>query len=284
MNCNSRPGRRLRAAMDSADLVLAPGCGDVLTARLIEQAGFGAAYISGLWAAASLGLQDYGLITMTEMASHASYIARNVDIPVVADVDAGFGSPLNVGRCVSEFERAGVAAIHLEDQLLPKKCGLMPGKAVIEVDEMVKKIEGAVSGRRDCDLVIIAKTDALGEEGLDGVVQRGRAYAEAGADMLFVEAIKSIEQARLIADAFKDRYLLFSVAAEGYGPAISLEEISELGYHLVKYPAHLLLAGLATQRRVLMRLKVGEALAGTELMKLDELFALIGNIEAHATH
>jgi 2-methylisocitrate lyase-like PEP mutase family enzyme len=263
---------------------MAPGCGDAITARLVESTGFEAAYVSGLWTAASLGFQDYGIATMNEMLANAAYIVRSVSIPIVADIDSGFGSHLNVRRCIEEFEHAGVAAVHLEDQRLPKKCGLMPGKEVVSTEEMAEKVESAVAGRRDPDLLLVVKTDALAGEGLDATLARGHAYFEAGADMLFVEAISNAEEAHVIAEEFAGKYLLFSVAANGYGPEVQLEDIKKWGYQLIKYPVHILLAGLMTQREVLLKLREDGSFTSSSdrMLNLHELFELLGNVEAHA--
>jgi 2-methylisocitrate lyase-like PEP mutase family enzyme len=272
--------------MDARAPVMAPGCGDALSARLIEVSGFEAAYMSGAWTAASRGFQDYGILTLNEMVATAHDIAMAVDMPIVADADSGFGSHLNVRRCVKEFERAGVAAIHLEDQELPKKCGLIPGKIVIPADEMELRIATAAAAKQDPDFIIIVKTDALSLEGLEATLQRGRGYFAAGADMLFVEALQSDEQAALVAQEFKGKYLLYSSAAEGYGPQVTLEQVGRWGYQLIKYPMHLLLAGLPVQSELLKELRqTGDCRSfARQMMNLHDLFEVIGNVEPHAKH
>src|SRR5947209_513326 len=186
-------------------MVLAPGCYDPLGARLIEEAAFPAAYMTGFGTSAGrLGRPDVGLLTLSEMVDNARRIAQAVDIPVIADADTGYGNPLNVIRTVREYEAAGVAAIHLEDQVMPKKCGHMEGKQLIGVGEMVAKVSAAAAARRSDRFLIIARTDARAVEGLDAALDRAQHFREAGADILFVEAPQSTEEIRRIADRFAD--------------------------------------------------------------------------------
>src|SRR5215813_10914023 len=187
-----RPGgaARLRALLESGQTIVAPGAVDPLAARLVEEAGFPAVYMTGFGtSAALLGRPDVGLLTMTEMAGNAGRIAACVDIPVIADADTGYGNPLNVIRTVGAFEAAGVAGIHIEDQVAPKKCGHMEGKLVISAGEMAQKLRAAVEARTNPDFVIIARTDARAVEGLGRAIERASLYREAGADVLFIEAL-----------------------------------------------------------------------------------------------
>src|SRR6201986_161813 len=178
----------LGGMFDAGDTVLAPGCYDALGARLIEEAGFPAAYMSGFSSAAShLGRPDIGLMALAAMVDNARRIASAVEIPVIADADTGFGNSINVIRTVREYEAAGVAAIHIEDQVMPKKCGHMSGKQVVPAEEMAAKVSAAVAARRSPDFLIIARTDARAVEGLESALARARRYREAGADALFVE-------------------------------------------------------------------------------------------------
>jgi len=180
--------------METGRPVLAPGCYDALGARLIEEAGFSAVYMSGFGTSAGLlGRPDVGLTSMTEMVDNARRIVDAVDLPVIADADTGYGNPINVLRTVKEYERAGVAALHIEDQVAPKKCGHMEGKQVVPVAEMVEKVRAAVDARISSDLLIIARTDARAVEGLDAAIERAGRYREAGADILFIEAPQSVE-------------------------------------------------------------------------------------------
>src|SRR6266702_1339279 len=189
-----RPGgaARLRALLDSGQTIVAPGAFDPLSARLVEEAGFPAVYMTGFGTSAALiGRPDVGLLTMTEMAGNAGRIAAAVDIPVIADADTGYGNPLNVIRTVGVYEAAGVAGIHIEDQVAPKKCGHLEGKLVIPAQEMAEKVRAAVEARTQPEFVIIARTDARAVEGLERSLERGRMYREAGADALFIEALTS---------------------------------------------------------------------------------------------
>src|SRR5438309_2364652 len=201
-----RTTTRLRELLAGPDLIVAPGAYDALSARLIAQAGFLAVYMTGFGTAASiLGQPDVGLLTMSEMVSRAVALAAVIgDIPLIADADTGYGNPINVRRTIQEYERAGVAALHIEDQIWPKKCGHMEGKQVIPLPEMVQKIHAAVDARRDPDFIIIARTDANAVNGLDDALQRAKAYQEAGADVLFIEAPRSPAELQTIAKTFPD--------------------------------------------------------------------------------
>jgi len=182
----------LRQLLAGNEPVVAPGAYDALTARIIEQAGFPAVYMTGFGTSASLlGRPDVGLLTMTQMVDNARRIAQAVDVPVISDADTGYGNPLNVIRTVQEYERAGVSAIHIEDQIMPKKCGHMENKQVIASAEMEEKIRAATEARATDDFLIIARTDSRAVEGFESALRRARAYREAGADVLFVEAPQS---------------------------------------------------------------------------------------------
>jgi 2-methylisocitrate lyase-like PEP mutase family enzyme len=181
---------RLRELLAGPQTLLAPFTYDGFTARVAEEAGFEAVYMSGFGTSMSKGMPDVGLLTLTEMVQNASYIAEAVSVPVICDADTGYGNAINVGRTVREYERAGVAGIHIEDQVAPKKCGFFEGKQVIAADEAAAKIRAAVDARRDDDFVIIARTDALTVNGWDDAERRCRAYVEAGADLVFVDGIR----------------------------------------------------------------------------------------------
>src|SRR5258705_6018457 len=234
-----RPGgaARLRAVLESGQTVMAPGAFDPLAARLVEEAGFPAVYMTGFGTSAALiGRPDVGLLTMTEMAASAGRIADCVDIPVIADADTGYGNPLNVIRTVGAYEAAGVAGIHIEDQVAPKKCGHMEGKQVIAADEMAQKVRAAVEARTSPDFVIIARTDARAVEGLERAIERARLYRAAGADVLFVEAVVTEAEAAAAVRAFPGVPLLFNWAEGGKTPPISLSRLCELGYRIVIFP------------------------------------------------
>ena len=251
---------RLRELLVQRGLLVAPGAYDALSARLIAQAGFPAVYMTGFGTAASvLGQPDVGLLTMSEMVSRAAALAAVVgNRPLIADADTGYGNPINVRRTVREYERAGVAAIHIEDQVWPKKCGHMEGKQVIPVDEMVQKIRAAVDARQDPDFVIIARTDANAVYGLEDALRRGRAYREVGADVIFIEAPRSIEELRAIAQAFPDVPLLYNWAESGKTPLLPLEEIHALGFKLVIFPVSMLFAATQALLDLLEALKQGQ--------------------------
>ena len=264
-----RVTRRLRELLAGPDLVVAPGAYDGLSARLIAQAGFSLIYMTGFGTAASvLGQPDVGLLTMSEMVGRASALAAVLgDLPLIADADTGYGNPINVRRTIREYERAGVAGLHIEDQVWPKKCGHMEGKQVIPVDEMVQKIRAAVDARQDPDFVIIARTDANAVYGLEDALRRGRAYRGAGADVIFIEAPRSIEELRAIAQAFPDVPLLYNWAESGKTPLLPLEEIHALGFKLVIFPVSMLFAATQALLDLLEALKQGQtSLAFAERM------------------
>ena len=265
-----RPGgaARLRDLLDSGETILAPGAFDPLAARLVEEAGFPAVYMTGFGtSAALLGRPDVGLLTMTEMADNAGRIAACVDIPVIADADTGYGNPLNVIRTVGAYEAAGVAALHIEDQVAPKKCGHMEGKQVIAAAEMAEKIRAAADARSRPEFVIIARTDARAVEGLERAIDRARQYRAAGADVLFIEAVVSEAEAAEVTRALPRVPLLFNWAEGGKTPPLDLDTLRRLGYRIVIFPIGTLLAATAAMRRVLREI----AAAGTPAAILAEL-------------
>jgi len=259
---------RLRALLESGQMIVAPGAFDPLAARLVEEAGFPAVYITGFGtSAALLGRPDVGLLTMTEMADNAGRIAASVDIPVIADADTGYGNPLNVIRTVGAYEAAGAAGIHIEDQVAPKKCGHMDGKLVIPAEEMAAKIRAATEARGNPDFVIIARTDARAVEGFEHALARARRYLQAGADVLFIEALTSEAEAAQAARAFPGVPLLFNWAEGGKTPPVSLARLEEMGYRIVIFPIGTLLAATAGMRRILREI----AQAGTPAAALGDL-------------
>jgi carboxyvinyl-carboxyphosphonate phosphorylmutase len=248
--------RRLRELLAGTEPVLAPGAFDALSARLVEAAGFPCVYMTGFGtAAAMLGRPDIGLLTGTEMVDNARRIAGAVAVPVVADADTGYGNPLNVIRTVLDFERAGVAGIHLEDQAMPKRCGHLSGKVLVPQEEMAAKVRAAVSARTDADFVVIARTDARAVEGLDGALRRAQAYLDAGADVLFVEAPETEAEIERVAAEFAGVPLLFNWAEGGRTPSVSLERLSELGFRLVIFPIGALLSAATAVRSFLEALR-----------------------------
>lgn len=265
--------------MDEHKPVLAPGCYDALNARLIEQAGFPAAYMTGFGSSVGLlGRPDVGLLTMSEMVDNARRIVSAVDIPVIADADTGYGNPINVIRTVREYERAGVSAIQLEDQVAPKKCGHMAGKQVVPAAEMVAKIHAAVDARTKLDMLVIARTDARAIEGLPAALDRAHAYREAGADVLFIEAPESEEEIRAVARSLGDVPLLFNYAEGGKTPAVTFDTLATLGFAIVIFPISALLAATSAMQSALARIKQDgtpiNLLSG--LPTFDEFTDLIG--------
>ena len=269
----------LRERIEAGETVLAPGCYDALGARLVEDAGFPAAYMTGFGSSASrLGRPDVGLMSLPEMVDNARRIVQAVDIPLIADADTGYGNPINVIRTVREYEAAGVAAIHLEDQVMPKKCGHLEGKELVPAREMAAKVEAAVAARRSPDFLIIARTDARAVEGLEAALERARMYAEAGADGLFVEAPQSEAEIEAVARAFPDVPLLFNYAEGGKTPAVGYDRLRSLGFSIVIFPLTLLFVATQAMRAALARVKAD----GTpidllpSLLPFDEFASFIG--------
>jgi carboxyvinyl-carboxyphosphonate phosphorylmutase len=272
------PRARLRELLAGPGPVVAPGAYDALSARLVEQAGFEVVYMTGFGTTASLiGRPDVGLLTGAEMVDNATRMAAAVDVPVIADADTGYGNAINVVRTVRAYEQAGVAGLHLEDQVMPKKCGHLSGKAVIDAEEMVGKIRAAVEARRDPDLLLIARTDAAAVHGLDDAIDRGRRYAEAGADALFVEAPTSERDlARVAGELAGVAPLVFNWAEGGRTPPLPLARIAELGFSLVLFPIGTLLAATAGIRALLAGLRADGVPPLDGLPAFGEFTDLIG--------
>lgn len=275
---------RLRALLAGERPVVAPGAYDALSARIIEAAGFPAVYLTGFGVTASLlGRPDVGLATMTEMTQTARRLCSAVDVPVIADADTGYGNALNVIRTVGEYEAAGVAGIHLEDQVAPKRCGHLDGKQVVPADTMVDRIRAAVAARRNPDFVLIARTDARAVEGMDAALDRARRYRDAGADLLFVEAPQSDAEIERVATTLSDVPLLFNWAEGGKTPPTTLDRLTELDFRLVICPISALLAATRAVRDVVGRI----AADGTPVHVVGELpgfgefteFVGIGEVE-----
>lgn len=263
----------LATAMAERRPLVLPGCYDALGARLIEQAGFDAAYMTGFGTTASLlGRPDIGLLGLSEMVDNARRIVGAVDLPVVADADTGYGNQINVIRTVQDYERAGVAGLHIEDQVLPKKCGHMENKQVVEADVMVGKIAAAAAARSDDDFVIIARTDARAPHGMDEALRRATRCAEAGADVLFVEALLGIDEIERVAREFHGFPLLFNWAEGGKTPPLTYEEIAALGFAMILMPIGMLLAATVAMQDFLAKLKV----TGTPAPFADELMTFGG--------
>jgi 2-methylisocitrate lyase-like PEP mutase family enzyme len=236
-------------------LLVAPGCFDGLSARLVEEAGFEAAYLSGGALARSMGVPDIGLATMSEVIERAAQVVAAVKIPVIADADTGYGNAVNLVRSVREFERTGVAAIHIEDQITPKRCGHLDGKEVIPLAEMEKKLQAALASRSDPDFLIIARTDARGVHGFDDAINRGRAFAKLGVDAIFVEAPQSEAELEEIPRALPDVPLLVNVFKGGKTPMLPVERLQQMGYRIAIYPSETQRAAIHAMRQALALLK-----------------------------
>ena len=222
-----KPTTRLRQLLAADGLIVAPFIMNALHARIAESVGFDAVYMTGAGTSAERGFPDVGLLTMTEMTANARYIANAVDIPVICDADTGYGNALNVQRTVREYEAAGVAAIHLEDQVFPKKCGFFEGKQVVPMEEHIQKIRAALEARRDPDFVIIARCDAYAVTGWEDTVRRCRAYREAGADLVFVDGIKSAADLELYARDLPDLPRMYN------GDLANTRDVAAMGYKLM---------------------------------------------------
>jgi len=236
-------------------LLVAPGCFDGLSARLVEEAGFEAAYFSGGAVARSMGLPDIGLVTMSEVIERAAQVVSAVKIPVIADADTGYGNAINLVRTVREYERVGVTAIHIEDQITPKRCGHLDGKEVISLPEMIKKLEAALASRADPNFCIIARTDARGVHGLDDAISRARAFAQLDVDAVFVEAPQSESELEQIPRALPNIPLLVNVFKGGKTPMLPAERLEKMGYRIAIYPSETQRAGIYAMRQALSLLK-----------------------------
>ncbi|MGI9606705.1 MAG: isocitrate lyase/PEP mutase family protein [Acidimicrobiales bacterium] len=271
---------RLRELVDAPGATLLAGCYDGVSARLVEEAGFDAAHMSGFAVAGSLlGQPDVGLLTMTEMADAAARLARVLSIPLLADADTGYGNAINVIRTVEAYIAGGVAGLHLEDQVMPKRCGHLAGKDVIEVDEMAGKLRAAIDARKASasDIVIVARTDARAIEGLDAAIERGRRYRDAGADLLFVEALESPAEIETVATAFADVPLVFNASA-ARPPEFTMDELGELGFSIVFAPITALLSATrAIQSALAELLARGPTAERLDAMaSYDEFLRLVG--------
>lgn len=271
------PGQRLRDAWQQGPLPV-PGAFNALVARLAERAGFPAVYLSGAALSAGLAaLPDAGLLTLSEFVEQARYLAAAVDIPVISDADTGFGEPLGVERTVRLFETAGVAGIQIEDQRLPKRCGHLSGKQLIEPAEMEAKVRATVAAKRDPAFVVIARTDARGVTGFDDALQRARRYLDAGADAIFPEALESADEFAHFARAV-EAPLVANMTEFGKGPLLTLTELGRIGYSIVLYPVTLLRLAMKTVEGALATLQADGTQANliAAMQTRQELYDLIG--------
>lgn len=267
---------QLRALLAQPGLIVAPGAYDGLTAKLVEQAGFPAVYMTGAGTAAAAGYPDFGLLDMTEMADNAARMARAVRIPLIADADTGYGNELNAFRTVQEYERRGVAGLHIEDQVSPKRCGHLDQKEIVPREDWLAKLRAACAARRDKDFLIIARTDARAVAGFEEAVDRANAALEAGADMAFLEAPQTLEEVAAVPRLVRGPCLL-NVVHRGKTPAIDLREAETLGYRLAIVPALLLVATIAAGDAALAALKATHRHPeGATDMSVGEAFARVG--------
>jgi len=275
-----RSTTKLRELIARPGVLMAPGVADALNAKLVQRHGFEAVYMTGAGTTAvRLGMPDVGLLTMTEMIDNAARIADSSGLPLIADADNGYGGVLNVRRTIQGYERAGAAAVHLEDQVIPKRCGHLAGKQLVPVEEMTAKIRAAADARTDRDFVLIARTDAIAVEGFDAALERAARYREAGADVLFVEA-PSKEQLPHIAPRLKAP-LLYNMATSGKTPFLGKDEIERLGFKIIIYPNWMMLAAIKAASQVLATLKETGTIAGIarDLPSFKEFFDLLGMAE-----
>jgi carboxyvinyl-carboxyphosphonate phosphorylmutase len=274
----------LRRLLRQPGIIVAPGAYDCLTAKIIEREGFPVVYMTGAGTAVTrVGKPDLGFATLTEMLANASAIASTLSVPLIADADTGYGGALNVYRTIQEYEKAGVAALHIEDQAFPKRCGHLDGKAVVPLAEMVVKLRAAGAARADEDLVIIARTDALAVTGLDDTLRRCAAYAEAGADVLFVEALRTEEEIDRVRREV-DVPLLYNFVEHGKSPLIPVSQLEALGFKIVIFPGSLMLSVCALAQRILREIRQYGTTANLlgEMGSVVDLFNLMGMQEALA--
>lgn len=269
---------QLRQLLRQPGIIVAPGAYDCLTAKLVAREGFPAVYMTGAGTALTrLGQPDLGVATLSEMVTNAAAMASTVAIPLIADADTGYGGALNVYRTVREYEKAGVAALHIEDQVFPKRCGHLEGKQVVPTEEMVIKLRAAVEARTDEDLVLIARTDALAVTGLDDTLRRCHAYIEAGADVLFVEALRNREEIeRIVREVHVP--LLYNFVEHGKSPLLPVDELQRLGFKVVIFPGSIMLAVLPLVRQILAEIRqrgTTEALLD-RMTNVVELFETMG--------
>ena len=273
-----RTTTRLRRLLEAPELLIAPGVAECVGARLVAEQGFDALYMTGAGTTASrLGMPDVGLLGVTEMADNAGRIADAAGLPLIADADTGYGGPINVRRTVQCYERAGVAGVHMEDQDWPKRCGHLAGKTLIPAEEMCAKVRAAVDARSDPDFIVIARTDAIAVEGFEAALGRAKAYEEAGADVLFVEAPTTMEQIEAIPKAFA-RPTLYNMAMSGKTPVLPASEIEALGFGVVIYPGLSLSAAIPAIRRALAELREtgGIEASSAEMASFRDFFELMG--------
>lgn len=268
----------LREQLRQPGIIVAPGAYDCLTAKLIEREGFGAVYMTGGGTAVTrVGQPDLGFTTMTEMITSASAITSTISVPLIADADTGYGGALNTYRTVREYEKAEVAALHIEDQAFPKRCGHLDGKEVVSIPEMSTKIRAACDGRTDDDFVIIVRTDALAVTGIDDTLKRCVAFAEAGADVLFVEALRSQEDIDRVRREV-GLPLLYNFVEHGKSPLIPVHELEALGFKMVIFPGSIMLSVCTLAQRILREIREQGTTANLtgDMVSVVDFFEIMG--------
>ena len=271
-----RTTTKFRKLLQQPGIIQAPGAYDCLTAKLIQQAGFPAVYMTGAGTSvAQLGYADLGLATMSDMISNAGSIADILDVPLIADADTGYGGILNVRRTIRQYERAGVAAIHIEDQEMPKRCGHLDDKKVVSTEDMVQKIRAAVDARTDDDFTIIVRTDSIAVTGWEDAMNRCEEYIKAGADALFVEALRTPEEVEQVAKNLSVP-LLYNFVESGKSPLLSASELEKFGFKIVIYPGSALLSVTHVVQQVMAQLKE----TGTTAHIMDNMVTLEACFEA----
>ncbi|MBX3090084.1 MAG: methylisocitrate lyase [Cryobacterium sp.] len=275
--------KNLREGLASGKLLRFPGAFNPLSAKLIEDKGFEGVYISGAVLSADLGLPDIGLTTLSEVAGRAAQITRMTDLPAIVDADTGFGEPMNVARTVQELENAGVAGLHIEDQVNPKRCGHLDGKAVVETDVAVKRIRAAATARRDPNLLIIARTDIRALEGLDSAIDRAKQLADAGADLIFPEAMRDLSEFEAMVKAL-DVPVMANMTEFGKSDLFTVAELESVGISLVIYPVSLLRLAMGAAERGLDTLLAEGTLKSTvgQMQTRARLYELL-DYEAYNT-
>lgn len=276
-----RRGVILRELLSRGDTVPVPGCHDAFGALLAAQAGFPAVYMSGFAVSASYGKPDTGRVTMTEMVERAARIVDATDVPVIADADTGYGGPSNIADCVAAFEKAGVSAIHLEDQVMPKRCGAMPGKALVPVEEMALRLAAARKARKSDDFLIFGRTDAMTLHGLDACIERAKAMEAAGADGILVPSLTTAEELSAITGAVS--VPVIHLMAETIRPVFSLQELNRCGYAMAIYAISLIQVAAQAQAELLRELAETGTTAGSvaRMMPFADVNRLLG-VDAQA--
>ena len=266
----NEPRSRLRDLLAGPEMIVAPFVFDCLQAKLAAAAGFDAVYMTGFGTAAARGYPDLGLLTMTEMVANARAISQSVNVPVICDADTGYGNPLNVWRTVREYEDAGASAMHIEDQVFPKRCGFLAGKQVIAMDAMVPKVHAACDARRDRSLVIIARTDALQVNGWDDVVRRAHAYRAAGADLIFVDGIKTIDDLKRYAEKLGDLPLVYN------GDLLPLDELKKYPFKVTIHIGTMLATYDAIRTTMTELKRTGKLSIGTNSNVFEQFVRTMG--------